>query len=146
MFHKPVAQPPGRQTNHFSRCRCQVRLRGDDRRRPGRQGLLEAPKYVAQYPLDSSPDDRTTHASSHCQADRSRRDGLGIEESNEWMFSEADAGALSLRFRPPGHVRSLDTVSRCLPFARRRLKTLRPSAVLMRFRKPCVRTRLLLFG
>lgn len=59
----------------------------------------------------------------------------------EWSFGEDDSRQTDY-FGP----RSSLTVSLCLPLARRRANTLRPLAVSMRERKPCLLTRFLLLG
>ncbi len=59
---------------------------------------------------------------------------------------EYSSGEVDSRWSDYFGPRSSLTVSLCLPLARRRAITLRPLAVSMRERKPCLLTRFLLLG
>src|SRR5690606_36520042 len=126
----------------------------------GRQPMADLAKGLAHQTLDAVALDRTLR---HALGDREAKTGMTqlVVAEAQMKTAAADATAACARggevagpaqprlARQSGrghHRYAAYGIRRLRPLARRALMTLRPSAVAIRARKPCVRARLSLLG
>ncbi len=99
---------------------------------------LSAPKQLANEPFRPVPDDRVSNFLARRNPEAGRPDLVGEGEAGHEPAPKARAMVVDARkLRPSAQFhRDEETVSRFRPFARRRLRTVRPFLVCMRTRKP----------